>query len=76
MRLSICLTWIVAVLSICVFTILASLRGFMSDAPGTSVKAMAHIDLPRVVKVHRGRCNPAKPSCHLARPKVHHKAAA
>ncbi|MBX3235769.1 MAG: hypothetical protein KF814_06435 [Nitrospiraceae bacterium] len=76
MRLSICLTWIVAVLSICVFTILASLRGFMSEDRGTSVKTVAHIDLPRVVKVHRGRCNPAKPSCHLARPKPHHRAAA
>jgi hypothetical protein len=76
MRVSICITWIVAVISICVFTTLASFGSFMAEEPTAQTKVAVHSELPRAAKLHRGRCNPARPSCHLSRHKAHHRASA
>lgn len=73
MRYSLYFAWFVAVVSICVFTTLASLPGFTTvERPAEPALAMvAHGS--RSIKIQRVRCNAQKPTCHAAKQKLQPK---
>lgn len=73
MRYSFYFAWLVAVLSICILTTLASFPELLSGERTHEANIMARAEGFRTIKIQRVRCNPIKSSCHLSRQKPQHK---
>jgi hypothetical protein len=72
MRYSLYFAWVVAVLSICILTTLASFPLVSEERP-PEPKITAGSERLRTIKINRLRCNPFAPSCHLTKQKPQHK---
>ena len=73
MRYSLYFAWVVAVLSICVLTTLASFPLLVSGERPPEPRITAGSEKLRTIKIHRLRCNPFTPSCQLSKHKPSHK---
>ena len=73
MRYSFYFAWVVAVLSICVLTTLASFPLLGSGEQPVEPRIATGAEKLRTIKLHRLRCNPFTPSCQLSKHKPSHK---
>ena len=73
MRYSFYFAWVVAVLSICVLTTLASLPGFTNVERTAESAIVLGVHGSRSIKIQRVRCNAQKPTCHAAKQKLQPK---
>ena len=73
MRYSFYFAWVVAVLSICVLTTLASFPLLVNGERPPETRITAGAEKLRTIKIHRLRCNPFTPSCQLSKHKPSHK---
>ncbi|MCC2640371.1 MAG: exported protein of unknown function [Nitrospira sp.] len=73
MRYSFYFAWIVAVLSICILTTLASFPGLLNGERPHETNIVAGAEGFRTIKIQRVRCNSIKSHCHLSRQKFPHK---
>lgn len=72
MRYSLYFAWVVAVLSICILTTLASFPTLGNGERVQEPQIVAGAEKLRTIKIHRLRCNPFTSSCRLAKPKAQH----
>ena len=73
MRYSFYFAWVVAVLSICVLTTLASFPLLVNGERPAEPRIATGAEKLRTIKLHRLRCNPFTPSCQLSKHKPSHK---
>ncbi len=73
MRYSLYFAWVLAVLSICVLTTLASFPTLVNGERPSEPRLTAGPEKLRTIKIHRLRCNPFASSCHLSKQKPPHK---
>ena len=72
MRYSLYFAWVVAVLSICILTTLASFPVLVNGERQPEPQMTAGPEKLRTIKIHRLRCNPFTSSCRLTKPKAQH----
>ena len=72
MRYSLYFAWVVAVLSICILTTLASFPVLVNGERQPETRITAGPEKLRTIKIHRLRCNPFTSSCQLAKQKPQH----
>lgn len=72
MRYSLYFAWVVAILSICIFTTLASFPTLGNGERPQEPRIVAGSEKLRTIKIHRLRCNPFTSSCQLSRQKSQH----
>ncbi len=73
MRYSLYFVWVVAVLSICILTTLASFPILVNGERPPEPRITAGTEKLRTIKIQRLRCNPFSSSCHLSKQKPQHK---
>lgn len=72
MRYSLYFAWVVAVLSLCILTTLASFPALGNGERPQEPRIVAGAEKLRTIKIHRLRCNPFTSSCHASKPKPQH----
>ncbi|MCS6295646.1 MAG: hypothetical protein H8K09_05395 [Nitrospira sp.] len=72
MRYSLYFVWVLAVLSICILTTLASFPVLVNGERHPEPTITAGPEKLRAIKIHRLRCNPFTSSCQLSRHKPQH----
>ena len=72
MRYSLYFAWVLAVLSICILTTLASFPVLTNGERHPEPQITAGPEKLRTIKIHRLRCNPFTSACHLTKQKSQH----
>ena len=72
MRFSLYFAWVVAVLSICILTTLASFPTIGNGERPQEPRIVAGAEKLRTIKIHRLRCNPFSSACQAPKQKQQH----